>query len=214
MMIGRHTHFAVAILTAASLVVSPVYAQSQGAQSQDTQAQSTSQPQTQAGMPGTDQSRNLKPTLGPDYSNGPRWFPNFISPYKSIKMPEPTLTNSPRLDQLVQGDKLMLSLEDAISIALENNLDISVQRFTPWIAQTDLLRAKAGGVARGLGSSSNVVLGSGPSASFDPVFTTGVNWSRASIPVNNPFLSGTGTTTVPILTNYNANYNFGYTQGF
>jgi outer membrane protein TolC len=69
-------------------------------------------------------------------------------------------------------------------------------------------------VARGLGSSSNVVLGSGPSASFDPVFTTGVNWSRASIPVNNPFLSGTGTTTVPILTNYNANYNFGYTQGF
>jgi outer membrane protein TolC len=165
-------------------------------------------------MPGTDQSRNLKPTLGPDYSNGPRWFPNFISPYKSITMPEPTLTNSPRLDQLVQGDKLMLSLEDAISIALENNLDISVQRFTPWIAQTDLLRAKAGGVARGLGSSSNVVLGSGPSASFDPVFTTGVNWSRASIPVNNPFLSGTGTTTVPILTNYNANYNFGYTQGF
>jgi outer membrane protein len=216
MMIGRHTHFAVAILTAASLAVSPVYAQSQGAQSQDTQAQSTSQPptQTQAGMPGTDQSRNLKPTLGPDYSNGPRWFPNFISPYKSIAMPEPMLTNSPRLDQLVQDGKLMLSLEDAISIALENNLDISVQRFTPWIAQTDLLRAKAGGVARGLGSSSNVVLGSGPSASFDPVFTTGVNWSRASTPVNNPFLSGTGTTTVPILTDYNANYNFGYTQGF
>jgi outer membrane protein TolC len=213
-MIGRHTHFAVAILTAASMVVSPIYAQSQGAQSQDAQTQSASQPQTQAGMPGGDQSRNLKPTLAPDYSNGPRWFPNFISPYKPIKMSEPMLTNSPRLDQLVQNGKLMLSLEDAISIALENNLDISVQRFTPWIAQTDLLRAKAGGVARGLGSSSNVVLGSGPSASFDPVFTTGVNWSRASIPVNNPFLSGTGTTTVPILTNYNANYNFGYTQGF
>ena len=215
-MIGRHTHFAVGILTAASLVVSPVYAQSQGSQSQDTQVQSTSQPQTQtqAGMTSTDQSRNLKPTLGPDYSNGPRWFPNFISSYKPIKMPEPVLTNSPRLDQLVQDGKLMLSLEDAVSIALENNLDISVQRFTPWIAQTDLLRAKAGGVARGLGSSSNVVLGSGPSASFDPIFTTGVNWSRASNPVNNPFLSGTGTTTVPILTDYNANYNFGYTQGF
>ena len=216
MMIGRHTHFAVAILMAASLVFSPVYAQAQAAQNQDAQAQSASQQQaqTQAGMPGTDQSRNLKPTLGPDYSNGPRWFPNFISPYKPIKMPEPMLTNSPRLDQLVQDGKLMLSLEDAISIALENNLDISVQRFTPWIAQTDLLRAKAGGVARGLGSSSNVILGSGPSASFDPVFTTGVNWSRASIPVNNPFLSGTGSTTVPILTNYNANYNFAYTQGF
>jgi outer membrane protein len=213
-MIGRHTHFAIAILTAASLVVSPVYAQSQGAPGQDAQAQSSSQPPAQTGMPATDQSRNLKPTLGPDYSNGPSWFPNFISPYKPIKMPETMLTNSPRLDQLVQDGKLMLSLEDAISIALENNLDISVQRFTPWIAQTDLLRAKAGGIARGLGSSSNVVLGSGPSASFDPVFTAGVNWARSSFPVNNPFLSGTGTTAVPILIDYNANYNFGYTQGF
>jgi outer membrane protein len=214
MMIGRYTHLAVAILTAASLVVSPVFAQSQGAQTQDTQAQATSQPQAQTAMTPTDQSRNLKPTLGPDYSYGPSWFPNFISPYKPIKMPETMLTNSPRLDQLVQDGKLMLSVEDAISIALENNLDIAVQRYTPWIAQTDLLRAKAGGVAVGLGSSSNVILGSGPTNSFDPIFTTGVNWSRASIPVNNPFLSGTGTTAVPILTNYNSNYNFGYSQGF
>jgi outer membrane protein len=215
-MIGRHTHFAVAILTAASLVVSPVYAQPQGAQNQDTQTQSTSQPTAQAATPGTDQSRNLKPTLAPDYSNGPSWFPNITAPYKPIKVAETMLTNSPRLDQLVQNGKLMLSLDDAISIALENNLDISVQRFTPWIAQTDLLRTKAGGVARGLSSSSNVVLGSGPSASFDPILTAGVNWSRSSIPVNNPLLAGTGSvvTTAPILTSYNANYNFGYTQGF
>ena len=214
MMIGRYTHLAVAMLTAASLVVSPVFAQTQGGQTQDTQAQSSSQSQAQAATTGMDQPRNLKPTLGPDYSNGPAWFPNFISPYKPIKMPETMLTNSPRLDQLVQDGKLMLSLEDAISIALENNLDIAVQRYTPWIAQTDLLRAKAGGVAVGLGSTSNVILGSGPSNSFDPIFTTGVNWSRTSIPVNNPFLSGTGTTSVPILTNYNSNYNFGYSQGF
>lgn len=214
MMIGRYTHLAVAILTAASLVVSPVFAQTQGGQTQDTQAQSSSQSQAPAATTGMDQPRNLKPTLSPDYSNGPTWFPNFISPYKPIKMPETMLTNSPRLDQLVQDGKLMLSLEDAISIALENNLDIAVQRYTPWIAQTDLLRAKAGGVAVGLGSASNVILGSGPTNSFDPIFTTGVNWSRASIPVNNPFLSGTGTTAVPILTNYNSNYNFGYSQGF
>jgi outer membrane protein len=213
-MIGRHMHFVIAVLTAASLIVPPVYAQSPGAQDQGTQTQSTSQPQAQTAMPATDSSRNLKATLGPDYSNGPRWFPNIIAPYKPIHVDEPMLTNSPRLDQLIQDGKLMLSLEDAISLALENNLDISVQRFTPWIAQTDLLRAKAGGVARGLGNSSNVVLGSGPNASFDPILTAGVNWSRASIPVNNPFLSGTGTTAVPILVNYNSNYNFGYTQGF
>lgn len=212
-MIGRHTHFAVAVLTAALLVVSPVYAESQGGQGQEAQGQSTSQPQGQAGTPATDQSHNLKATLGGDYSRGPAWFPNFISPYKPIKLPEPMLTNSPRLDQLVQDGKLMLSLEDAISIALENNLDISVQRFTPWIAQTQLLKAKAGGIPQA-GTSQQVILGSGPSTSFDPVITSGVNWSRASIPVNNPFLSGTGTTAVPILIDYNANYNFGYSQGF
>ena len=175
-MIGRHTHFAVAILTAASLVVSPVYAQSQGAQRQDAQTQSTSQPQAQvqAGASAADQSRNLKPTLGPDYSNGPSWFPNFISSYKPIKMQEPMLTNSPRLDQLVQDGKLMLSLEDAISIALENNLDISVQRFTPWIAQTDLLRAKSGGSAVVAGNSTKLVLTGANSISFDPILTAGV----------------------------------------
>ncbi|HYL68535.1 MAG TPA: TolC family protein [Candidatus Limnocylindria bacterium] len=214
-MIGRHTHFAMAILTAASLVVSPVYAQSQGVQDQGAQTQSTSQPQTQAqaGTSATDQSRNLKSRLGRDYSNGPGWFPNFTSPYAPVKMPETMLTNSPRLDQLVQDGKLMLSLEDAISIALENNLDISVQRFTPWIAQTQVLKAKAGGIPQS-GSSQQIILGSGPSVSFDPIFTSGINWSRSSNPVNNPFLSGTGTTATPILTNYNANYNFGYVQGF
>jgi outer membrane protein TolC len=207
MMMGRLTHFAMAILTAASLVVAPVSAQTQAGQTQD---QSQAQATTNAANP----SGTLKVPFGPDYSNGPNWFPNIIAPYKPIQMPDTIVTNSPKLDQLVSDGKLMLSLEDAISIALENNLDISIQRFTPWIAQTDLLRAKAGGVAFGLGSSAPVVLGSGPAVSFDPTLTAGVNWSRASIPVNNPFLSGTGTTTTPILTNYNANYNFAYNQGF
>ena len=209
-MTGRLTHHLMALLTAASLIVSPVYAQAQDGQAQP---QSSSQP-AQTAPPAADQSRTLKVPLGPNYSNGPSWFPNFISPYRPIQMPDVLLTNTPKLDQLVQDGKLMLSLEDAIAIALENNLDISVQRFTPWIAQTDLLRAKAGGVAFGLGSSAPVVLGSGPATPFDPILTTGVNWSRASFPINNPFLSGTGTTVAPILTNYNANYNFGYSQGF
>jgi outer membrane protein len=205
-MIGRLMHLAVVVLTAASLVISPVYAQAQSAQTQ---------PPTQAtgAAPGADQSRDLKSTERPDYSKGPSWFPNFISPYTPIRVAEPMLTNSPRLDQLIQDGKLMLSLEDAISVALENNLDISVQRFTPWIAETQLLKAQAGGIPQS-GTSQQVVLGSGPSVSFDPVFTTGLNWSRASIPVNNPFLSGTGTNAVENLINYNANANFGYTQGF
>jgi len=204
-MMGRLTHYVMALLTAASLVVAPVSAQT--GQAQD-------QPQTQTASNAANPSGTLKVPFGPDYSHGPSWFPNIIAPYKPIHVPDTIVTNSPKLDQLVRDGKLLLSLEDAIAIALENNLDISIQRFTPWIAQTDLLRAKAGGVAFGLGSSAPVVLGSGPAVSFDPILTAGVNWSRASIPVNNPFLSGTGTTSVPILTNYNANYNFNYSQGF
>ena len=67
-------------------------------------------------------------------------------------MPLPVLTNSPRIDQLIHDGKLMLSIEDAVSLALENNLDIAVQQFTPWIAETDLLRAKAGGAVPWPGS--------------------------------------------------------------
>jgi len=223
-MTGRLMHLAVVVLTAASLVISPVYAQTQGAQAEEAQApaqtqdqsqtQSPSQAQAPVAAPASDQARNLKSTLGPDYSKSPAWFPNFVSPYKPISVAEPMLTNSPRLDQLIQDGKLLLSLEDAITIALENNLDISVQRFTPWIAETQLLKAKAGGIPQS-GSSQNVILGSGPAVSFDPIFTSGINWSRSATPVNNPLLSGVGTTLVaPNLIDYNANYNFGYTQGF
>jgi len=45
---------------------------------------------------------------------------------------------------------MYLSLPDAIALALENNLDIETQRFLPRIAQTDIQRAKGGGLLRGL----------------------------------------------------------------
>ncbi len=209
-MIGRLMHSVLVVLTAASLVVSPAIAQAQEPQA-PTQPAPT--PQAQTAVASAGEARDLKATQGPDYSHGPSTFPNFISPYRAIKVSEPMLTNTPRLDQLVQDGKLRLSLEDAISIALENNLDISVQRFTPWIAETQLLKAKAGGIPQS-GSAQQVVLGSGPSVPFDPILTSNLNWSRAVVPVNNPFLSGTATSTIFQVTSYNANANFGYSQGF
>jgi len=209
-MIGRLMHSVLVVLTAASLVVSPAIAQAQEPQA-PTQPAPT--PQAQTAVASAGEARDLKATQGPDYSHGPSTFPNFISPYRAIKVSEPMLTNTPRLDQLVQDGKLRLSLEDAISIALENNLDISVQRFTPWIAETQLLKAKAGGIPQS-GSAQQVVLGSGPSVPFDPILTSNMNWSRAVVPVNNPFLSGTATSTIFQVTSYNANANFGYSQGF
>ena len=87
-----------------------------------------------------------------DYSNS-RSFPNVLSPYTIPFVPDPRLDNSRRLQNLIVGGKLMLALDDAIALALENNLDIAVARYNLPIAQTDLLRAKAGGAARGVAGS-------------------------------------------------------------
>jgi outer membrane protein len=219
-MTGRLMRLAMVFLTTGSLVFSPVYAQSAGAPSQEPQSQGAP-PQPQSTSPSADQTapastappRSVSDAEGQDYAKGKPFFPNFISPYTPIKMPDLMLTNTPRINQLIQDGKLMLSLDDAISIALENNLNISIERFVPWIAQAALLKAKAGGIPQS-GTSQQVVLGNSPSISFDPILTSGVNWSRSSIPVNNPFISGTGTATLGGLTTYNANYNFGYSQGF
>jgi outer membrane protein len=217
-MIRRLTHLAIVFLTAGSLVFSPVYAQSAGAQQQEPQSQAP-QPQSashsadQTAAPSTATARTVSTSEGRDYSKGQPFFPNFISPYTPIKMPDLMLTNTPRIAQLIKDGKLMLSLDDAISIALENNLNISIERFVPWIAQAALLKAKAGGIPQS-GTSQQVVLGNSPSVSFDPIITSGVNWSRSTIPVNNPFISGTGTSGIETLVNYSANYNFEYTQGF
>ena len=75
---------------------------------------------------------------------------NPLGPYAADYVPEPVLTNSPRLDHLVREGKLYLSLKDAINLALENNLDLAIARYNLPIADTDLLRTKAGGSFRGV----------------------------------------------------------------
>src|SRR5882724_5995107 len=69
----------------------------------------------------------------------------FTSAYRTPEVAPVYFNNSPRLDQLLRGGKLYLSLRDAISLGLENNLDLELERYSPRIAETDLLRAKAGG---------------------------------------------------------------------
>src|SRR5438128_1980120 len=75
---------------------------------------------------------------------------NPISAYSPSHAPEPELTNSPRLNQLIRDGKLYLSLKDAIRLAMENNLDIAIARYNLPIADMDILRTKAGGVFRGV----------------------------------------------------------------
>ena len=82
------------------------------------------------------------------YTRAPKAFPNLIAPYRSIRIPEPVLTNSPRVDQLIRDGKLELTLQDAVELALENSMDIAVSRYNPWFADTDILQTEAGGEPR------------------------------------------------------------------
>ena len=77
-------------------------------------------------------------------------FPNILAPYSSPLVPRESLSNSTRLHLLIQNGKLELSLDDAIALALENNLDIAVARYNLPLTEADYLRSKAGGAVRGV----------------------------------------------------------------
>jgi outer membrane protein len=94
-------------------------------------------------LPGQSQFQN-------DYSKPAGHFPNPLAPYLPHHVPEPVLANTARINPMVKDGKLMLSLNDAIALALENNLDLAIARYNLSIADTDLLRTKAGASVRGV----------------------------------------------------------------
>ncbi len=71
-------------------------------------------------------------------------FPNPIAPYTARHVAPPNLANTPRIDQLMRDGKLYISMNDAVALALENNLDIAIARYNLNIADTDVWRAKSG----------------------------------------------------------------------
>jgi len=85
-----------------------------------------------------------KPVPALDYSKPASHFPNPVGPYMPHYVAEPNLANTSRIDSLMHDGKLYLSLNDAIALALENNLDIAIARYNLNIADTDVLRARAG----------------------------------------------------------------------
>ena len=61
------------------------------------------------------------------------------------------LTNSPRLDALIRAGNMYLSVDDVIALALENNLDIAIQRYGPYLQREVLRRAEGGAPLRSVG---------------------------------------------------------------
>jgi len=95
-------------------------------------------PQT-APVPAQPQAVHLQ-----DYSKPRPAFPHFLQPYRPQDVAQPNLGNSPRIDSLLHNGKIYLSIDDAVALALENNLDIDIARYNLNIADTDYLRAKSG----------------------------------------------------------------------
>ena len=85
-----------------------------------------------------------------NYAKPVSHFPNPIGPYTARHLAPPNLANTGRIDALMHDGKLYLSLNDAVALALENNLDIAIARYNLNIADTDVLRAKAGAATLGI----------------------------------------------------------------
>jgi len=153
-----------------------------------------------------------------DFSHGPRTFPDLFNAYRPMRVEPVELSNSERLVQMIHEGKLELSLQDAIELALANNVDIAVQRYCPWIADTSILRANGGGAAQTFGGGGcgggGFALGNIPFLNFDPVITSSISFDRRSIPIGNPFLAGVGTSALSSIEAHTATYNTQYSQGF
>jgi outer membrane protein TolC len=106
----------------------------------------------QAPLPNAPTVKELPQPTRVDYSKPRPLLPNPFARYIPRDVEPPAFTNAPRIEQLIQNGKLMLSLNDAIAIALADNLDIAVARYNLPIADTDILRTKAGGSFLGVNS--------------------------------------------------------------
>jgi len=145
----------------------------------------------------------------------------FTRPYQARNIPPINLANTSRLDSLIRAGNLYVSAQDVVALALENNIDVEVQRYAPLLAREVLRRAEGGGLLRNPGQgvaagpvsvsltgvavntngapaattsgvSSSVLTQLGPNiASFDPTITGVAQFQHTTSPQSNTVLVGT-----------------------
>jgi len=197
----------------------------------------------QAPAPKPTEPLYLRPTAT-DYTGSARLFPNPVHLWTPREYPAPRLSNTPRLDDLLKDGKIYLSLSDAVTLALENNYDIAIARINLDIADTDILRAKAGSTLRGVstgvvtntlgGTTSTITGGGGPGGTTSAAGGSGAGSSGLVLSTNgggplpenmDPFLTGTleyehaktqssSLFAAPTSTTSTFLGNFNYVQGF
>jgi outer membrane protein TolC len=72
-------------------------------------------------------------------------------PYRAGSVPSIRLQNSSRFASLIRAGNLYLTAHDVVALAIENNIDVEIQRYGPLLAQQVLRRAQAGGALRDVG---------------------------------------------------------------
>jgi outer membrane protein len=164
-------------------------------------------------------------------TGNPRWYSRATRDYQVRDVAPVNVSNSGRLDQLLRAGNLYLSLQDAIALGVENNLDVEIERYVFPVAEADVLRAKSGaaiqgvptGVQAGISTGAGALLGSvnsglaagglasplGANQSFDPVITGNLNWGHTTAPQSNITVTGTSA-----LVTVNKTANFGVSQTF
>src|ERR1700686_1718553 len=71
------------------------------------------------------------------------WYSGFTHDYNPRYVPPINISNSGRSDQLIRAGNLFLALSDAIALALENNIDVEVSRYTYPINESALRASRA-----------------------------------------------------------------------
>jgi outer membrane protein len=166
----------------------------------------------------------------------PGW--GLIRPYRQRIVPPANFNNSGRLEALVRAGKLYLSAPDAVALAIENNLDIEIQRYGPVLANEVFRRARGGGVLRDVTTavtagptsvsstgvsnvsslSNNVTVTSGGAVvssigpalpNLDPNLSATIAFGHSTNPTSNTF-----STIVNAIQTGQRVYNVNYSQGF
>jgi outer membrane protein TolC len=83
--------------------------------------------------------------------------PLLIRSYLPATASPVNLTNSNHLHGLIRASHLYLTVQDAIALAIENNLDLEVDRYGPLNSEWALERAQGGGPLRGVTSGNSLV---------------------------------------------------------
>jgi outer membrane protein TolC len=138
---GALSQAAIIFLT---LAISPMSSRAQDASAPPPSAPQPSAAQPAAPQPAAAQPAKAQPFHLEDYSKPRSAFPHILQPYTPRPVDQPNLGNSPRIDALMHDGKIYLSIDDAVALTLENNLDIDIARYNLNIADTDFLRAKSG----------------------------------------------------------------------